>query len=213
MRVLRWVLGVAIGAAVVAVPFGYYRATYTHAKRLRVVTEDRFYRCGQLPADGFRDAFRLYGIKTVVNLQEEARDPILPRTWLESWLKKQSVSERELCESCGVKYVSLDGGVLDHAGDDTGSRPVVIDEFLAVLDDESNYPILIHCKAGLHRTGLMTAIYRMDKEHRSKDQAVRELRANGFGTFAATDGNLYLKRFIIDFEPGVRRTAGRKGGE
>ena len=57
----------------------------------------------------------------------------------------------------------------------------------------------------------MTAIYRMDKEHRSKDQAVRELRANGFGTFAATDGNVYIKRYVSDFEPGARRATGRKG--
>lgn len=210
MRVwVRWMLGVAIGLAVGGIPFAYYRASYVHSKRLRVVTDEKFYRCGQLPAEGFRDAFRLYGIKCVVNLQEEARDPLLPRTWSASWVGRLSVPERQLCEAEGVRYISLDGGVLDHPGQDTGSRPAVIDEFLAVLDDDANYPMLIHCKAGLHRTGLMTAIYRMDKENRTKEQAVRELRANGFGTFAATDANVYIKRFVVDFEPGVRR--GRKG--
>ena len=30
--------------------------------------------------------------------------------------------------------------------------PPVVDEFLQILDDEANYPVLLHCKAGLHRT-------------------------------------------------------------
>ena len=55
------------------------------------------------------------------------------------------------------------------------------------------------------RTGLLTAVYRMEFEGWSKDQAYRELRANGFGTFAATEANVYLDRFIVRFERGVRR--------
>ena len=30
---------------------------------------------------------------------------------------------------------------------------------------------------------------------------LRELRANGFGTFGATAGNDYLQRYILDFHP------------
>jgi tyrosine-protein phosphatase SIW14 len=201
----RWAFGVAIVAAIVGVPFGYYRSSYVQAKRLRVVTEGKLYRCGQLPAEGFREAFQRYGIKCVVNLQEEARDPHIPQTWSDSWMGRSHVLESEVCRTQGVKYVSLDGGVLDRADQAPGTRPAVIEDFLEILDDPTNYPILIHCKAGLHRTGLLTAVYRMEKEHRSKAEAVRELRANGFGTFGATDGNAYLVRFIDQFEPGVRR--------
>jgi hypothetical protein len=206
----RWVLGVLVAAAVVAVPFGYYRATYVQTKRLRVVTEGKFYRSGQLPADGFRHAFQRYGIRTVVNLQEEAKDPLIPADWLDGWRGRAGIRESDLCRQHGVVYVSLDGGVLDHPGQDPGSRPAVIDEFLTILDDPAKYPppVLIHCKAGLHRTGLLTAVYRMEYEGWSKDRAVRELRANGFGTFQATDGNVYLDRFIIRYEPGVRRKGG-----
>ena len=60
------------------------------------------------------------------------------------------------------------------------SRPAV-DEYLKMLDDESNYPILLHCKAGLHRTGRLTAIYRMEYQGWSQGEALRELRANGYG--------------------------------
>jgi hypothetical protein len=45
----------------------------------------------------------------------------------------------------------------------------------------------------------------MEYEGRTPARAVEELRANGFGTFAATDGNVYLDRFILRFERGVRR--------
>jgi hypothetical protein len=208
MRVwLRWILGLATGLAVVGIPFAYHRASYVHAKRLRVVTEGKVYRCGMLPAEGFHEAFERHGIRTVVNLQEEDhfRDPLLPATWLESWRGRKTIRESDLCREYGVKYVMLDGGVLDEPGQDPGSRPEVIDEFLEILDDPNSYPILIHCKAGLHRTGLMTAIYRMDKERRSTAEAIRELRANGFGTFGATDSNEYIRRYFVDFEPGVRR--------
>lgn len=201
----RWVFGVVIAATTVAAPVGYYRSSYVQMKRLRVVTDGKLYRCGQLPADGFREAFRRYGIKCVVNLQEEAKDPHIPRTWVDSWMGEKHVLESELCRRSGVKYVTLDGGILDSPNQAPGTRPVVIDEFLELLDDPTNYPILIHCKAGLHRTGLFTAIYRMEKEQRTKAEAVRELRANGFGTFGATDGNAYLVRFIDQFEPGLRR--------
>lgn len=198
---VRWVLGVVVAAVVIAAPAAYYRHSYDHAKRLRVVTPGKLYRSGQLNAAGFSEAFDRFAIKTVVNLQEENRDPLLP----EHWRGKPAVRESEVCKAHGVRYVVLDGGVLDHPGQDPGSRPKVIDDFLSVMDDPSNHPVLIHCKAGLHRTGLVTAVYRMEYEGRTAARAVEELRANGFGTFAATDGNVYLDRFILRFERGVRR--------
>ena len=63
---------------IVVVPYVHYRATYAHAKRLREVTPGKFYRCGQLTADGFREAIQRYGIRTVINLQDEDPDPRLP---------------------------------------------------------------------------------------------------------------------------------------
>lgn len=196
----RVLLGLLLAAGVVAIPAAHYRAGYAHAKRLRVVADGKVYRSGQLTAEGFREAVRRFGIKTIVNLQEEARDPLIP----ERWQAKPSVRESDVCKELGVRYVALDGGVLDHPDRAPGGRPKVINDFLALLDEPGAYPLLFHCKAGLHRTGLIAAVYRMECEGRSKAAAVRELRANGFGNFAATDGNVYLKRFVLDFEPSPR---------
>lgn len=202
-----WLLGVLVVVTVLGVPGLYYRAGYEHARRLRVVADGVLYRCGQLPAAGFRDAHRKYGFKTVVNLQEEARDPLLPV----SVFKKPSVRETDALRdlSPDIRYVCLDGGVLDDPRLAPGSRPAVIDEFLEIMDKPENHPVLIHCKAGLHRTGLMVAIYRMEYEGRTAGDAMEELKANGFGTFAATDGNAYVQRHITDFKPKVRWPNGK----
>jgi hypothetical protein len=204
-----FVLGSLIGAVTLAIPGAYYRNAYAHAKRLRVVTPGRFYRSGQMTADGFREAVRRFDLKTVINLQEEEefKDPFMPV----AWLGKPSILESELCKSLGVKYVSIDGGKLVPPDAPPGSRPKAIDDFLRVLDDPSSYPVLIHCKAGLHRTGLMTAIYRMEYENWSTAAAVREMRANGFGDFSCTTDNVYLVQFVRDYRKGVRATASAGG--
>jgi len=205
---LPWLLGVLVVVGVLGVPGMYYRANYEHARRLRVVADGVLYPCGQLPAAGFRDAARKYGVKTVVNLQEEARDPLLPA----SVFQKPTVRETDVLDGLGVKYICLDGGVLDDPGLPPGGRPAVIDEFLEIMDKPANHPVLIHCKAGLHRTGLLVAVYRMEYQKRSAGDAMEELKANGFGTFAATDGNAYVQRYLTDFRPGVRWPNGRPTG-
>ncbi len=201
----HWLLGALVVTATLGLPGLYYRATYEHARRLRVVADGVLYRCGQLPADGFRDAHRKYGFRTIVNLQEEARDPLLPARAFQ----KPSIRETDVLAELGVKYVCLDGGVLDDPGLAPGSRPAVIDEFLELMDDPANYPVLIHCKAGLHRTGLMVAVYRMEYEGRTAGDAMEELKANGFGTFAATDANVYVQRYVTDFVPKLRWPNGK----
>jgi tyrosine-protein phosphatase SIW14 len=194
-----------IAGVVVAVPIAHWRTGYEQHKRLRVVTDGRVYRSGQMTADGFREACRRYGIKTVINLQDDEthtavdeRDPPLPQNPLNKAQKRQS----EVLDEYGVRYVQLDGSALN--ADGAGGRPVLVDQFLEVMDDEANYPVLLHCKAGLHRTGLMTAIYRMEYEKRGRGEALEELKANGFGEFKATDANEYVKEYIFDFVPGKR---------
>jgi tyrosine-protein phosphatase SIW14 len=203
--VLSWILGIAVVALVLGLPALHYRIEYDQTKRLRVVTDGKFLRSGQLTAEGFREAHRKYGYKSVINLQEEAVDPLIP----ERAFRKPSIRQKAVLDELKVNYFQIDGGVLDHVDWPADLRPPMLDEFLEILDNPKNYPILIHCKAGLHRTGLMTAIYRMEYEKKSVAEVVEELKANGFGTFAATDGNFYLRKLILDYVPGQRWPQGK----
>lgn len=188
----------AIGLGLVAFTFVFYRYVYTHSKRLRVVAEGKVYRSGQMTEEGFRNAVATYGIRTIINLQQDNRDPDLPHNWFD----RRTVKESELCKELGVRYLVVEPDLVNP--DETGAkRPKAIDEFLALMDDESIYPVLIHCKAGLHRTGILLAVYRMEYEGWTVREAFEELKAHGFGKNCHCN-NEYVRQYVLEFEKGKR---------
>ena len=173
-----------------------FRAEYTHGKRLRTVQTGRFYRCGQLTEAGFREAVADLGIRTIINVQDDLPDP---NVW-HGHLDRRTVKESALCEQMGVRYVWLAPDLLP-PNEIEEHRPVAIDQMLELLDDESVYPVLLHCKAGLHRTGVLTAVYRMEYLGWSRQAAFRELRAHGFGDWVSTRANPYIDQYVFRFRP------------
>jgi protein-tyrosine phosphatase len=55
-----------------------------------------------------------------------------------------------------------------------------IAQFLAVTGQGSE-PVYVHCVGGRHRTGVMTAIYRMLRDGWSPEQAFQEMKRYKFG--------------------------------
>ena len=200
---LRWALCGAIVVLVGVVPVVYYRAAYAHGKRLRVVVPGRIYRSGQMTVAGFEDTLKDLNIRTVVNLQEEYPDPDLKKSYF-NW---GTVRESTLCEQLRVKYVFIAPDLVPHR-QAPERRPEAIEKMLAILDDPDNYPLLIHCRAGLHRTGCMVAIYRMEFEGWSPQRAVAEMRAHGFGDAACTSANEYVYQYVTSYRRGLRRASG-----
>jgi hypothetical protein len=74
------------------------------------------------------------------------------------------------------------------------------------MDDPANRPVLVHCRAGLHRTGTLAALYRMEYEHWSLDQALQELLENGFGMRECTSRNQYILQYLLIYRPRDRNT-------
>ncbi|MFO0935206.1 MAG: tyrosine-protein phosphatase [Gemmataceae bacterium] len=196
-------LGLLLVALVAGVPTAYYRASYMHSKRFRIVTDGKFYRSGEFTANGLRQIIANYGIKTVINLQHENTDPLLPNLWM----GKPKFRESDLCLENGVRYIQLDAFQLISPSEQGQKRPESIDQFLALCDDPSIYPVLIHCKAGLHRTGRFTAIYRMEYEGKSHEAAMYEMKANGYGDFMCTDVDEYFTQYVRDYVKGIRNPA------
>jgi hypothetical protein len=194
-----WLLGLSLALMLTVVPFVYYRWEYTHSKRLRVVTEDKVYRSGQMTASGFAEAVERYQIRTIINLQDEFPDPDIAL----GYFTRKTIKESELCRQLGVRYVFLGPDLISRKRV-PHDRPPAIDKFLTLMDDRAIYPVLLHCRAGLHRTGVMVGVYRMEYEGWTHAQAIEEMKNHGFGEWPCTTANDYITQYIDTFQPGIR---------
>jgi hypothetical protein len=207
-KVGHWILIAALAFLVLVVPFVYYRYQYTDGKRLRVVEPGVLYRSGQMSADGFTEAILRYQIRTVINVQEDFPDPNV----ITNWFNTRTIKESELCRQLGVKYVHLPPDLMARQCLPP-ARPVAIDRFLEIMDDPTNHPVLLHCRAGLHRTGVLCAVFRMEtpsSEHPwysgwSHVEAIEELKGHGFGEFFCSAADPNVKQYVLTYRPGVRR--------
>jgi tyrosine-protein phosphatase SIW14 len=198
--VVRWALGLTLATSIIAVPVVYYRAVYNHDRRLRTVEPGVLYRSGCLTAEGFKAAVAQLGIKTIINLQDEWPDPAVRNSYFDT----STTSEIQLCQELGVHYVYIPPDLLSRRRAES-ERPLAIEQYLAVMDNPENYPVLIHCKAGLHRTGVMVAVFRMEYQGWSPLAALQEVKDNGFGEWASGADNDYIEQYIMRYKAGQRR--------
>ena len=54
--------------------------------------------------------------------------------------------------------------------------------FLTLVNDPASQPVYVHCVGGKHRTGVMTAIYRMTQNSWTAGQAFDEMKDYRFGS-------------------------------
>ena len=195
--VTRWILGSLIFWSILGIPFLHYRYRYTSCKRLRVVEPGKLYRSGMMTGVGLRRTLKALKIKTVINLMEESPEAELPATFFD----RSKVSEKEICEEMGVNFRFMQVELINPRYLPE-KRPKTMETFIEIMNNPDNYPVLIHCRAGLHRTGVLTAMYRMEFDGWSKEKAWKEMKAHGFGELNCYASNDYIDQYICKFEPG-----------
>jgi protein tyrosine/serine phosphatase len=130
-------------------------ATVGSAPTIRIdnfgqVTE-KYYRGAQPAGRDYADLAAL-GVKTVIDLTSDDTDP----------------NERRMTEQARMKYVRIP--MTTHEPPTAGQ----LAEFMGIVNDPVNEPVYVHCVGGRHRTGVMTAAYRMTEQGWMADQAFRE---------------------------------------
>lgn len=195
-HVSRVILGTAVALLVGAVPLLYSAHQQTSRRNFHVVEDGVLYRSGQLSRPVFERVVREYGIKTVITLRT-TRD--LSRPFPDEW-------EREVCAARGIRHVRIVPLVWspDEHGDVPADRNV--ETFLGLVRDPANHPVLVHCFAGIHRTGTMCALYRLEIDRWGAGDAVREMEACGFDA-DENDGTRAISAYLKNYKPRWKRPA------
>jgi tyrosine-protein phosphatase SIW14 len=88
--------------------------------------------------------------------------------------------------------------------------PQTTAQFLKIVNDPANEPVFVHCHGGRHRTGVMTAIYRLTHDGWTADRAYAEMNEYEFGKGF---GHGALKEYVYDYFAGVDREHPGNGKE
>jgi protein tyrosine/serine phosphatase len=111
------------------------------------------------------------GIRTVVSLRAE----------------EDGEDERAAAIAAGLNFVRIGLRRLGRPEDEEIRR------VLETITDEENQPVLVHCRRGADRTGVIVACYRIGYEGWSAEAALAEAREHGLGWW-----QLGMKQFIRD---------------
>lgn len=169
----RWVnvsAALLVVTILIGVPYGYAHYRHSQSRNVRVVEPGVLYRSGQLTKTGLERLIHDYGIRTVISLRD-SDDPNIP---------PPDRHEEHFCQLQDIKFVRITPKSWWPEYDGPPPAEKGIETFLKVMDDRSNYPVLLHCFAGTHRTGAMVAVYRMEFDRWTNDDALAELRSAGY---------------------------------
>jgi len=177
---------VLVAVSVFALPAGYGYVREKHLRNVRVVEEGVLVRSGQLSPAGLGRVIHDYDIRTVVCFRdvEEGKATVPPDQW-----------EEGFCANLGVNYHRMPLRVWSY---DHGVIPADenVEKFLKIMADPKKHPVLVHCFRGVHRTGTYCAIYRMEFQGWSNEEAMEELKALGYDNLDKEDDvRGYLERY------------------
>ncbi|MHB1423549.1 MAG: fused DSP-PTPase phosphatase/NAD kinase-like protein [Gemmataceae bacterium] len=183
LRVLQVGAGSAIVLALIASPVVLAVRQQAQTRNVHVVRPGVLYRSGQMTKEGLQRILNDYHIKTVVNLRDGQKE--LDR------------AEEEFCKSEEINFVRI---LPSRWGDEGGCVPAEagVRRFREIMSDPNNYPVLVHCLAGIHRSGSYCAIYRMEFEHWSNAQAIAEMKACGYTNL---DDELDILGYMEQYRP------------
>ncbi|HEY5883094.1 MAG TPA: tyrosine-protein phosphatase [Pyrinomonadaceae bacterium] len=148
-------------------------ANATTIKNFGKVNEN-YYR-GSQPSQVQMEELKRLGVKTVIDLRKD---------------KVESAADS--ATRAGLQYFNITMKPSTAATDEQTAH------FLNLVNDPANWPVYVHCKGGRHRTGALTAVYRITHDGWTAAQAWKEMKAYDFndGLFGGPGAQ---KKFVFNF--------------
>jgi protein tyrosine/serine phosphatase len=113
------------------------------------------------------------GIKTVIDLREDG-----------------DLMEPARVSNAGMQYFNI---ALSSRRPATDGQT---EHFLKLVNDPQNWPVFVHCAGGRHRTGEMTAVYRVTHDFWTGDQAYQEMKQYDYYSIG---GHGALRDYVFEY--------------
>jgi protein tyrosine phosphatase (PTP) superfamily phosphohydrolase (DUF442 family) len=152
------------------------------------ISENKVYKSGVIPPNKIASYIKDYSINSVIDFRfphtkDKVNNPEVPE---ELTAEKEAVEKLE-----GVTYFNL--------GTDQVPTQDTVDEFLKIMDDPNNYPVLLHCYHGVGRAQMFSAIYRIEYEGWSNQDAREQTRLLLKGS--SFDEGKPKGNYLINYKP------------
>ena len=129
------------------------------------ITEGKVYKSGVIPPDEIAEYVERYHIKSIVDLRYPGTQDLVnnPEVPVELTAEKNAVAKIP-----GLNYFNN--------GSDQVPNQQNLDSFYKIMDNPANYPVLIHCYHGVGRAEMYSALYRIEYENFTNEQARHGVR-------------------------------------
>ena len=134
-----------------------------------------YYRGAQPQGHDYADLAAL-GVKTVIDLTDDDGE----------------ASEPSMVKSAGMQSIKIP---MNGHVPPTSAQ---LAQFMKIVNDPASQPVYVHCVGGKHRTGVMTATYRMVHDGWTSDKAFAEMKQYKFGMDML---HPEFKRFVYNYKP------------
>ncbi|MCC6573825.1 MAG: tyrosine-protein phosphatase [Planctomycetes bacterium] len=184
-----WLAGMALGVTTIVLLFAIFALHRWGGNNFHVVRENEWYRCTQLDGDDMEVLAKRYRVKTLLALRGANPDD---NAWYEP--------EARAAENAGAKLVVAKLAT---------SRPPWRSELRTLFQelDRVEYPVLVHCKHGSDRTGLVSAIWLHDYRGVPLDEARGQLALLPYMHFSFGDAAA-VHKLLNEYEAWQRANPG-----
>ena len=160
IRSRRFVAPARTGRALALGVLTVAAVAYAGRERIKGVTNfgrvtENVFRGGEVSSKGLENLHAM-GVRTVIDLEGKSK-------------------ERKACERLGIEYHAFPMDA-DERPDDAS-----VERILSILRNAEE-PLYVHCSAGKHRAGTISALYRIRVQGWSPEDAWGEQQSYGFGS-------------------------------
>ena len=166
----------AVAVVILMVGGAYWYFIQVALPNFYPVRKGVLYRSGQPRGLGLTWV-KQYGIRTLINLRK-------PNS-------SGTPEEKAFAAKNGLNFYNFS------IGSSNADIKKTVKRFLAIVDDKSQWPILVHCSRGKERSGVLSAIFRIEYDRWPNDQALQETFRLGL-----EEGHMPIpENFIMSYHP------------